>query len=252
MSVAGIPYPTRHARGDQAARAGGRGLGGTFGTILLLVIFAAIAWSYFTQPKPGQPSCPTPGQPCVVPPRQPTGAPALHLGTVWTSSELGLGLEYSPRAWKAGEQDGRGIRLDLSPDALSAMGFSSGQALVVVRGVPAADATPEQLVSQEVDLLRQTVPDIEADTRPGREILGPEVGFQPGIGNVYVGTTDGAAGGAVPVSAAILSATDGRVSTLFVLVVVDPGAGTSQGNLEDAARTLGDSLVNAVSWPAST
>ena len=252
MTAGGLALPTRRPRGDQAARGGGRGLGGTFGTIVLLVIFAAIAWSYFTQAKPGQPSCPNPGQPCVAPPRQPTGAPPLHLGTVWQSSELGFGLEYSPRAWQAGEQDGRGIRLDMSPQAISAMGFSAGQAIVVVRAVPASEATPQQLVSQEVDLLRQTVPDIEADTRPGREILGPEIGYQPGIGNVYVGTTDGAAGGAVPVSAAILSASDGRLSTLFVLVVVDPGAGTPQGDLEDAARTLGDSLVNAVSWPGAT
>jgi hypothetical protein len=252
MSATHVAFPARQPRGDQAARGGRRGIGGGFLTFLLLIIAAAIVWSYITQPKPGQPTCPVPGQPCVAPPRPPTGAPQLRLGTVWQSSELGFGLEYSPRAWEAAEQDGRGIRLDLSSQALSGMGFSGGQAIVVVRGVPASEATPDQLVSQEVDLLRQSVPDIEADDRPGREILGPEIGYQPGTGGVYVGTTDGAAGGAVPVSAAVVSASDGRLSTLFVLVVIDPGVGTSQRDLEDAARTLGDSLINAVSWPAAT
>jgi hypothetical protein len=138
----------------------------------------------------------------------------------------------------------------MSPAALSGMGFDGGQVLAVVRAVPSSEASPQQLVSQEVDLLRQNVPDIQVDPRPANAILGPEIGYQQGIGDAYAGTTDGSAGGAIPVSASILAATDGRISTMFVLVVVDPGAGSPGGTLEDAARQFGDTLVNAVTWPA--
>ncbi|HEY0443128.1 MAG TPA: hypothetical protein VGC90_02800 [Candidatus Limnocylindrales bacterium] len=250
MTVGHLPFAVRRPAADQPTSRGGGFIRRTFGTVLLLVIFAAIAWSYFSQPKSAQPACPNPGQPCVVPPRQPTGAPALHLGTVWQSSELGFAVEYSPSEWQAGDQDARGIRLDLAPQAVSGMGFDGGQVLAIVRGVPSSEASPEQLVTQEVDLLRQNVPDIEVDAQPAHAILGPEIGYQPGIGKVYAGTTDGSAGGAIPVSASILASTDGRISTMFVLVVVDPGAGSPDGTLLDAARHVGDSLVNAVTWPA--
>lgn len=256
-----VPWEVRQPRGDQRPSLDNRRFHRTLWLVLVVVIVVAAVASYAAEHHAPAPRCPQPPQACGAPPAQPNAAPPLHLGTVWQSSELGYTVEYSPGAWTRSDEDGRGLRLDLSDAATSAMGFSGGGAFIVVRGQPSSETSPDQIVASEVNLVRQSVADLEADPRAARQILGPEIGYRRGIGSVYRGTTDGAAGGAVPVDVSMMAATDGRVTTLFVLVVTDPGlssggAGTRPGtpgggDLESAVRSLADSVANAVTWPAS-
>jgi hypothetical protein len=222
----------------------------TFALLLALVVVVAAAASVAAQPAPTKPPC-VAGLPCVAPPSSVPidTAPPLVLGQVWQSSELGFSVEYSPEAWQPAEQDARGIRLDLTPKALSVIGVRSGQAYVVVRAAPSSESTPDQLLAADVSRVSRTVPDLSTDPRPEAQIVGAHIGYRRGIGQPLVGTSGGAAGRVVPVAVAALAATDGRLSAAMLLVVEDPSiSDAGLGHLEQAARHLTDTLIDTFSW----
>lgn len=211
------------------SRLGGRGLlGGGLGTLVFIVI---VAYQIIRAIAPSPPAAPCPaGQPCGAPPQ----GEQLVSEQVFRSADLGFEFSYDPRTWSISSQDARGAILETT---------EPGRPFWLwISAVPAGQASPSALLAGRVGGVGKGVIGLARDTNPGDEILGPALGYVPGVGARYAGQVDTPQGPGGAVTVAILASTDGRI-TAVASVVTDAGA------MRQALQRT-DSVLNTFRWPA--
>ena len=204
VAMRALPKPGE-AHGRKAPRSTRLGAGtkivifGVFAATALGLAALAIA---LTRPAPPRPSC-RPGVPCAPPPPAiPVAAPhaikgIFESGTAWTSS-YGAGVRY-PSGWS---------KIAETPTSLAlGAGFSGGVSVGVGIFVAPASTSPEQLLSHQLFLQKDNYLGIERDTSARDLILGPEIGFVPGISVLYQATVDQPPSPSEQVEVAFMAAT---------------------------------------------
>jgi hypothetical protein len=180
------------------------------------------------------------------------GTPELVVGTAWSSAAFGFSFHYDPQAWVV-EQDQPDL-LELFPPS-----DSNGQERedwLIVEGVAASTATPEQLIQERVANLRKSVPDITPDPSSYYQINGAEIGNIAGTGQVYVGTLDDTDGTPIaPVRYSIVAASNGQVTVALTVRTLDPDDIADHGppvvTWHLYSRQLADALLEDFRWPAA-
>ena len=209
-------------------RLGHRGVlgGGIGGFVVLILIVGGIVKAL--SPGPAPTPCSTTA-PCGAPPTTPI---ALTVERTWTSTALGYAFDFDPKLWTIDSQNATQVVLRSNE--------SGSPFFVWVSSVPAAQATPDQLMARREADLKQNILGLEVD--PNAPILGPEIGYLGGVGARYVGQVSNPQGPGAQVDVAIMAATDGKITTA-VAVVTDHGA------LKEAFGQS-DSVLNTIVWPS--
>ena len=247
----------RSATGDATSRLGGRGV--LIGFALLLgafLLLAAVAAALIDAPD-APPDC-QPGTECGGPPpaadanastvpaaalptSQPTlppGTIGIRAGTPWTSTDFGFEFEYDD-LWAVDTSDGR--RADLV--------FQGGvDALLIVAGVPAADASAEAYADRWFGLVQSEAADLRNDSSDRNAILGPSIGTVDGVGRTYAGTWASPQGATTPIGVSLLTATDGRTTVAFVLVIWNPDQRIGSTWLQYAIRQTAELSLKTFRW----
>ena len=235
--------------------------GTSLGTFLVIIVFIAIGTAGLVQlftPPAAAPPC-VPGLACSGPPeppvQQPVGgsetpptplpshlpvggvdtSPALTTGQLWHSQDLAFSFEFEPKEWAIADEDGRG--------AILGGAGSAPDVSLWIAGVPAAEATPEAALASRVDALGASIVGLAEDTRAASRILGPNIGYVPGLGAVYGGAADSPQGPRGRARIAILAASDGHLTLTASLILV---GGTSRD--WKTARQAADTVLNTVAW----
>jgi hypothetical protein len=206
-----------------------------FAGILAAILVVALIAVKSSAPPADQPQCP--GGPCGNPPtRAPGNAPALVHGQLFTSSELGYQFEFNQIGgqpqWKIEDQDGRNVTLSVG----------GGAAILSIRGVPAGQASQQELLNQQVDRLKSRIPDLQVDDNPDDAILAPSVGFRRGVGDLLGGTFQTPQGAGIPVAVVITAATDGKATVAMTVL--------SPEDNRQAVFSLVDAIMNTFRFPS--
>ena len=212
-------------------RLGRRGLfGGGLGAFatILIVAYQVIR---LLAPHPAPPPC-APGGPCGAPPQ----GSALAEQTTWRSGALGFAFDYDPNLWTVDSQSAHAVVLRSNE--------TGSPFFVWVDAVGASGARPEDLVATRVQDLGNTILGLAQDTSARGQILGPAIGYLPGVGARYDGQVDTPQGPGGRVAVAVMAATDGRI-TAVVSVVTDAAASRR-------AFAQADSMLNTFLWPSET
>ena len=231
------------------------------GVVMAVVIVVAVVLVSAFTPSAPPAACPAAPAPCSVPPAPPgnpgSGQPGTNAATelvngpAWSSSELGFSLHYDARTWDV-EQDDKDLLQLVSPS--DSNGSERGD-WVIVEGVAASSATPEQLIQARVASLSKSVPDLAASSDSYYQVNGPEIGDVAGIAAVYVGTLDDTDGTPVaPVRYSIVAASNGRLTVALTVRTLNPDELADQGPPELTwhmySRQLADVLLEDFRWPA--
>ncbi|HXY92722.1 MAG TPA: hypothetical protein VEP49_09620 [Acidimicrobiia bacterium] len=171
---------------------------------LAIVVVVANVVVLIGRSGPAQPDC-QPDQACL-PQREPAA-----LGQRWTSSELGFSFEYPPDWLQVVSQDGRSVHLQIPTNSF--------ESELWVSGVPASEASVDQLVQQRRDALAQRVVGLQEDNDSPDRIVSPSLGYVHGVGGSYSGTLDSGSGPSAPATVAIIAAGDGKVNVVLSLVL---------------------------------
>src|SRR5205823_8909424 len=134
------PPPPVYQRGHSRGKLGRGILLGAFAGILAVVL--GIAAILVTSSAPSAPKPPCPPPPCRQPPKPPSPgplSPALVAGRVFTSSGLGYRIEFDPQLWEISKRS--------ADDVEFKVGSTRVTVIVQIHGVPASQATPEELVA---------------------------------------------------------------------------------------------------------
>jgi hypothetical protein len=192
---------------------------------------AALVVVLLLAPPKAHPPCSF-AQPCP-PPR----VPRQVRGTVWRSS-LGFQLEYSS-GWSVGSQDSDGI-------VLTSKDFDG---VVKVAGRRSTDY--RRLYKDEIGSLKSKF-NLTESTDEARAVVGPNVGYQSGVGADYCGNTTSNQGGAIPVDTVAMAASKDGVSAFVALVSADckKTDNDSESPLYDLSLARADQLLNTFSWPS--
>ena len=247
----------RVAAGDTGSRLDRRGVLVAFALALgVILIIAAIAATLIDAPD-APPDCP-PGTECggpppaadakpasvpfsVIPARPaalPPGTIGIRAGTPWKSTDFGFEFEY-PDLWAVDTSDGR--RADLV--------FQAGvDALLVVAGVPASEASTEAYADRWFDLVQAQAPDLRIDTTDKNAILGPSIGTVDGVGRTYAGSWVSPQGATTPIGVSLITATDGRTTVAVVLVVWNPDRRIGSSWLQYAVRQTAEMSLKTFRW----
>jgi len=187
-----------------------------FAGILAAILVVALVAVKSSAPPAEQPQCP--GGPCGNPPSRPPGpgnASALVHGKIFTSSGLGYRFEFNQVGgqplWTIEDQDARNVTLSLG----------GGAAILAIRGVPASEASRQQLLNQQVDRLKSRIPDLKVDDNPDDAILAPSVGFRRGVGGLFGGTFQTPQGAGIPVTAVVTAASDGKATVAMTVLTLE-------------------------------
>lgn len=260
----GTPYPQYQPPGYARPNVKPRSVTGIFAALMVGLIAAAVVIVYILTRPPVAPDCPT-GQPCGGPPPHPDPsitasppagslpptptpepggmAPQLVVGSIVTNDELGYSLEYLGNRWQVLEGSAsRDLRLKNDWPEF-------GDPVLWIRGAPAQEATPDQLMSALLDEVRSQTIGLERDERPQNAILDPEIGYVRGIGATYVATVDTPQGVSKPALILVEAASDGRLSLAAALILIGAYADdTSQESETIKFRAGADMILNTVSW----
>jgi len=232
ISLRALPKTRDQARGASAGRLG------TQGRLLLaalgaaLVAGAAVAAVAAHAPPPAKTRCKLHAK-CGAPPITPHLLTVFPGFTGWQSSVLGYSLRYDDRVWSVANQTGSGVELEAG----------NGEVEVFFRGAPQGQLDPSALLDSEVSALKGQLLGFKQDRNTADQILGANVGLRPGSGGVYDGAITSPQGPQTPVSIAIMSAGDGRVS--IAVVVVLHSRDPEQRHFADAAA---DDVIDSVEW----
>jgi hypothetical protein len=197
---------------------------------LALLVGAALLAVGLMNPSKAKPPCSF-GQPC--PP--PQGRPRALRGTLW-KSDLGFQVEYSA-FWHASQKSGDAIVLE------------SDAGLLVVAGQKGTD--DRGLFDDKLSVLKRNFNLVKSND-PAREVLNPNVGYQPGIGQDYCGNATTNSGGVVPVDTVAQAGTKDGVSAFTAFVSIDCKKTNNDRKSPIAASELGiaDQLLNTFRWPS--
>ena len=159
--------------GDEPARLRGRSLVAGFAVLLGVCLLVAALLAVIAKAPEPPPDC-QPGTECGGPPgggvetspapADPAGSPVvvppgtigIRAGTPWISPDLGYQFEYSDW-WALDTSNTDAAEADLDYQG------SSGDGLLIVTAVPAAQAAPEAFADQWLGTLKQWAPDLRAD-----------------------------------------------------------------------------------------
>jgi uncharacterized protein DUF2510 len=213
------------------ARLGNRRLILIFAGVLAVVLVVSVLAVVALAPRIRQPDC-DPDRPCGSPP---TGSPALSVGTVYESPDLGFRLEYDDEIWDRADQDGRSVTLR----------FTGTDAVLEVGGAPADEATPESLLEGQFDSLGERVQSLTVDSDPTHKILGPRVGFRDAIGGAYTGVSDTPQGPSQPISLVVMAARDDEIATYLTVLTSEEDSGAKPVVYEEV-----DAVMNTMRYPS--
>jgi hypothetical protein len=199
--------------GGTHSRFGQWGIIAVFSALFLVLTGVAVLIAVLEKPPAPKSVCP-PHQVCANPPRLGapplvSTAPAIVNEQQFVDPGVGYSLEY-PNV--LGIASRNATTLELAPRN------GNSVLLVVVYGVPASQADPQQLLSAAANALRGSIPDLQSDPDPSQTILAPALAGQAGVGGFYQGTFDTPSGLGAPADVALLASGDGR-QTLAVAVI---------------------------------
>jgi hypothetical protein len=221
------PGPARQ-RGERGARFGLRGLLVRFAVALGVFLGVGYGSVLAAEPPAAKPRCPK-GKPCGAPPQLPREHVELR---TWTSSRLGISLDYDGSRWA----------LDASGEGSLRLRARDFDASLLLRGGQPGMRSARRLAAGLVDDLRGSA-SLTRDRRPEHQILSPGLGFRPGIALPYSGNTKTPQGPNDRVTVAALAATGPRAAVAVAVVTseTDPGR---------RGRTLGraDSVLKSLTW----
>jgi hypothetical protein len=206
--------PSAWRGGERHGRSGARRLIIVFAVVFLILTGLAVLGALVKAPATPKSVCPS-HQECTNPPRRvglPSGpalaAPLLAGDKLFVSPGLGYRIEYPD-----------GIGIDSHTAANVELKPTSGSSFIVLlKGAPAAQATPQQLLAAMLSDLHATIPDLQADSDASTEILAPALAGHAGVGGFYQGNFDAPSGPVSPVDVAVLASTDGH-QTLATAVI---------------------------------
>jgi hypothetical protein len=217
-------------RGTHTGHVGRRRILTGFGVVFVLILGLSALGIAIGKPKPAKPHCPPATKLCG---RPPVLAAPLTSGVLWRSPALGFSLEYSGDAWRVGGENGTTLQLN----------STHGDLTLIVSGTKGTPADlPAILASRVSDLSGRTL-GLAPDHDPRHAVLGPAVGYRPGVGATYAGTIDLPQGPQSPITAALIAASDGRVA-----ITVTAATTEIQGGLRTGLLSTADSVVNTVAW----
>jgi hypothetical protein len=234
--------PAPEAAATAAAAAPLAPLGGRLAKRQLILIFAGIlagvlllsALAVVALAPSGREADCDPDRPCGNPP---TGSPALSVGTVYDSPDLGFRFEYDDKVWDEIAEDGRSVTLQLT----------GSDTALVIGGAPAGEATPESLLQGQLDSLGERVQSLTEDSDPTHRILGPRVGFRDGIGGAYTGVSDTPQGPSQPISLVLMAARDEDIVTYLTLLTSEEDTGNKPFVFQEV-----DAVMNTMRYPSET
>ena len=155
-----------------------------------------------TEAPTGPPATPEPTTPTafVVPaPRPASGAAPFRAGSVWRSEEFGFSFEWDPDIWTIREE---------GPE-FAYMTAARGNVALTIGGYDAAEKSAQQAFADEVVRLEGQNPRPDREPDPGLQLPGlPNIGYRLGLGGVFAGTVNSPQGPTIPVSVALLTASD--------------------------------------------
>jgi hypothetical protein len=227
-----------------------------FIVVLVVVLLAVNALAPAAPPA----SCPAAPAPCSVPPKgagsgagggqSGNAAAELVVGTPWSSSQFGFSFHYDPETWAVAEDAPDLLQLKSPPDP-----GAGREDWVMIEGASSSSETPDQLIQARVTSLRQSVPDLAADSGSYYQVKGAEIGDVPGIAAVYVGTLDDTDGTPVaPVRYSIVAATHGNLTLAITVRTLDPDSIADHGppaiTWHMLSRQLVDPILEDFRWPA--
>jgi subtilisin family serine protease len=237
-------------RPAQRARIPDRAIAAIFGVAFVGSLVLAGALVTWLSRDLGRPDCPDPGLPCpsrglpaggllrdALPRARP--APGAHDGhpfadrTTHRDATTGFELEYDPVIWEVAEQD----------DGFLLLVANGGAAAIVIDAVASGELGPDDLAERRRGIWRERFLAVARDDEPSRRLLGtPILGHRAGVGELLGGSLDAPTGPRVPVSIALLAASDEAV-TVSASVLAD-------AQVRDAAFTAADSVLNSLTWPS--
>jgi hypothetical protein len=199
--------------GASHSRFGQWGIIAVFSVLFLLLAGVAVLIAVLQEPPAPKSVCPK-HQVCANPPRVGASpliamAPPILNEQQFVDPGVGYRLEY-PNV--LGVASRTATTLELAPTNGSTV------LLVVVFGVPAGQADPQQLLSAAENALGGSIPDLQSDPDPSQTILSPALGGRAGVGGFYQGTFDTPSGLGAPADVALLASSDGH-QTLAVAVI---------------------------------
>ncbi len=155
--------------------------------------------------------------------------------TVWRSRRFGFTLEYPSRAFSVSQQDSGSLTLQTD------LGGSAGT--ILIQGSSIKPGGPAQAISRQVGAL-SGVTQLGTDSNATDQVLGPEVGYQPGAGRVFTGYLSSPQGVGQRVVLASEAASHGSIT-----VSVTAGAAAGQTGPSSVLYALADQIINSVRWP---
>lgn len=239
-----------HPRPAQRPRLSDGVLVAVFGVALAASLLVAGALVLFLSRDLDQPDCPDPNLPCPgrglavaglarqaldVEPLVAQAGETLPFSdwVTYSDTDAGFSLEYDPVFWQVGEAEAGYLSLVLG----------NGAALLVVEAVPADRFDDAGILKARRDIWDQNLLALARDDDPSRALVGtPILGHRPGAGRLFGASLDSAQGPALPVSLALVSASDPHIT-----VVVSVLAAVAD---REVVFSFADSVLGTFTWPS--
>src|SRR5207248_1331602 len=146
------------------------------------------------------------------------GVPLVS-GKTWKSPDLGFQLEYDPKRWHVGTQNGKGVELDWSIPSRPDLNLT-----LIVQGVTATDAAPAALLQAQINSLKGSILGLKSDASPKHALIGPDIGYvdQGAVGGAFAGTLDTPQGPGPRIALLSMAATDGKITLVATAATTSP------------------------------
>lgn len=193
-----------------------------------LIAVAAVAIALGGQGRP-DPLC-QPPRPCAPP----IETPRLTTGVTWHSA-AGVTASYD-RSWNVVKRDETTLEL------------RNDRVLLWMTVVPSA-AAAQSAYRERVAALKDDLPDLVEDDAREHRVLGAGIGYQPGVGGTFRGTTFRAP--RTPMSVVVLAATKGRATVVAsAATAITDWVGTRTDQAHEAVQVFADAdlVLDSVQW----
>jgi hypothetical protein len=170
--------------------------------------------------------------------------PLVSLGRL-ENDEFGYGLAYAEDWWTPASDEGSELKLVIEWEEY-------GDPELWLLGAPSTDRTPDQLMADQLDMLRERFLGLSADEHDENAILDPAIGFERGsaTSGTFAGTTDSPQGPGRAVLVFMEAVTDGRLTLSAALVLTgNYTLDTSHDSPTMWFRVKADNVLNAITWP---